>query len=158
MLDPKTESALDRMSELEKAVSRLYALYASRFPSHRGLWAALSAEETEHAEWIRDLAGKVRDGHLQVSAGRFKTKTVETALNSVEKHILDAESGKPSALDSLSAAVALESSLLEKDFFRIHVEDSAEMKSTLDRLAAATENHRAKIQQAWRAARSEAGL
>jgi ferritin len=158
MLNPQTESALNKMVELEKSISRLYALYAKRFPSHQSLWATLSEEETEHAEWLSSLAEQARDGDLHVAAGRFKTEAVKMALNSLEKHILEAERGNPSLMNSLSIAVTFETSLLEKDFFRIHVDDSAEMKSILDRLAAATENHRAKIQQAWRAARSEAGL
>ncbi len=158
MLAPRIESALNKMIELEKSISRLYAFYAKRFASHHGLWTTLSREETEHSDWLSSLAGRARDGNLRVAADRFKPEAVQMVLNSLAKHLLDAEKGNPSLLNCLSIAVTLETSLIEKDFFRIFDGDSAEMKSTLGRLAAATENHPMMIKQAWQAARSEAGL
>lgn len=153
MFTPQIESVLVKMAELEKAVSRLYELYAKRFPSHEGMWTALSKEETEHATWICKLTEHARQGKLDVDPNRFKAEAVQMVLDSLARHSDQAETGNPSLLSCLSIAVNLENALLEKDVFKIFESDSAEMKDVLNRLAGATGNHQRTIKQAWLAAK-----
>jgi hypothetical protein len=157
MPDAQIESALQKMIELESALSRLYALYAKRFPSRRGLWTTLSYEEFEHAARISKLAEQARKGEFEIPPGRFKPEAAQAILDSLAGRLAEAEAGVQPVLDCLSIAVNLESTLIEKDLFRIFPADPADLKESLQRLAAETQHHQMKIMQAWQEAAREAG-
>jgi hypothetical protein len=156
MLTPQIESALARMTELEKNVSRLYAAYSRRFPAYEGLWSTLSKEETEHSAWILELTEQARLGKVKIASSRFKAEAVQMALDSIAKHIAEAETGNPPLLHCLSIAMDLENALIEKEYFMVFEGDSVEIRDTLNRLAAATRNHHRMVRQAWLAMRQMA--
>ena len=158
MLTPQIESALNKMILLENSVSRLYTLYAERFPSHGGLWTILANEETEHADWITKLTEQARAGKMEIAANRFKAEAVQMMLNSLGTYMAEAGSGNPPLLKCLSISMTLETALIEKDFFRIFQTDSSELRTVMNRLTAATENHQRMVKQAWQKAREDAGI
>lgn len=145
------------MARLESEVGRLYEAYAGRFASHALFWRKLSNEEADHARLIRSLADRARLGEIIVDGSRFRKEAVEMVLNSLDRHIRDAESGKTDVVAAFSIASTLETSLLEKEFFRIFQGDTVEIRGLLDRLQKDTQNHRILIQSLWHSVRDGSG-
>ena len=148
MGDPKELVAL--LARHERAVSRLYAIYAGKFPAYSALFAELADQEEGHAELLEQLATLVEEGELCCLAARFKPMAVKTALHYVERQIEQArvDSFLP-ARQALSVARDLANSLIEAKWFEVLGDEPPQLRGALDQLARETAEHRHRVQQAW---------
>jgi hypothetical protein len=154
MVNPDTKLLIQKMTDLEESIGRLYSIYQDLFPAQKGFWGSLAAEEKDHAEWISKFAVMAKHSTITIRPERFKQDVIQTSLDLIGKEIEKARKGKLSLLEALSTAFHLENALIEKEFFKIVKADSDELKSVLGRLSLATENHRRWIEQVWSTAKS----
>ncbi|MEA2022209.1 MAG: hypothetical protein U9N08_07025 [Candidatus Caldatribacteriota bacterium] len=141
------------LAEHEKVISQLYKEYARKFPEQKDFWSKIAREEIEHASWIFKLRSQTEEGSLYFKEGRFKSEAIKTSLKYVKSQITKAQNKKISAKNALSIARDLESGLIEKKFFEIFESDCREIKQVLRDLAAATREHRNRIEKAWKETR-----
>ncbi|MEA1940107.1 MAG: hypothetical protein U9N03_05535 [Candidatus Caldatribacteriota bacterium] len=141
---------IELLAEHERVISQLYKEYARKFPEQNDFWSKIADEEIEHASWIFKLRSQVEKGSLYFKEGRFKTEAIKTSLEYLKSQITEVQNKKISAKNALSVARDLENGLIEKKFFEIFESDCREIKQVLRDLAAATREHRNRIEKAWK--------
>ena len=138
---------IELLAENEESIGRLYQVYAGRFPEYAEFWTSLAEEETRHPNWIHELVGKAHEGSTYVVTGRFKEQAIETFLGYLEREI--AKATTIPLIESLSTALYIEKSLIERKYFEVFDSDSAELTHLLEELRSATEQHIQKIEKLW---------
>jgi rubrerythrin len=138
---------IDMLTKHELAVSRFYKAYAEKFLDHKDFWEELAAEETEHAECIRELRSKMEDGHIYFNEGRFQTVAIARSLRYVEELLDKIPQPDFSLINALSAAVHIEDAMIENKYFELFEGDSAALREVMRLLSDATNNHRNRVRQ-----------
>ena len=151
------DAAMELLAQNEESLSRLYQVYASRFPEHKELWAGLAGEEQNHAGWIHRFDEKVRAGQ-GINKNRFKAAAVRTFMNHTEEEIVKAKKPDYQSINALSVAYYIEESLIERKYFEVFEGDSTELKKLLQDLAEATKTHAMKIKTAWDEEKKRRGI
>ena len=142
-------NAIGLLAKNEESIGRLYQVYAERFPEYNEFWMSLALEETQHSNWIHELVEKVRDGSAYIIKGRFKEQAIKTFLGYLEREIAKAKATTIPLIESLSTALYIEKSLIERKYFEVFDSDSAELTHLLGDLRSATERHIQKIKKLW---------
>jgi rubrerythrin len=149
MNDPeKQKKTIEMLAGHERAIGRLYKVYAEKFPYYEDFWLAFSGEETQHANWINELQSKIEEGSIHFNQDRFQIPAIQHSLNYAQKMLAKAQESDLDLISALSTASSIEDALIENRFFEIFEADSAQLKETLRRLAEATEDHRRRILRA----------
>lgn len=147
-LDPK--QLIELLAQHERAIGRLYSLYASNLPAYRTLFEDLSRQEEGHAQLLEELGTAVSRGELCCLVDRFNPMAVRTALAYVGEQIEQCRADSYiSPKQALSVARDMENSLLESRWFEVFEGDAPKLKETLERLARETKEHRQLVQAAW---------
>jgi hypothetical protein len=126
---------------MEEGLSQLYKIFSQCFPEMRDFWTILSAEEAAHAEWVRILEAKVREGEAQFSDRGASLDLLLVEVRKLEQRIGAVEEKSCSLMDALSMAKEFESSMIERDFFKYFEGESKQVEDTLSRLSAQTREH-----------------
>ena len=145
---PYEGSIVNLLAEHEVAVGRLYRTYAGKFPQCRDFWASLADEEDQHAKWLQRLLVRVEEGLGCVRPDRFDSSAVRASIQRIEQMIKQAERPDFSRAEALSAALALEETLLECKYFEVFEGTAAEVVQVQYFLAGALEDHCRRIQEA----------
>ncbi len=140
---------IEAMAKNEEAISRLYQAYADRLPAQKAFWSSLAADETSHANWIRGLQAKMKEGSLTVNRDRFKVQPVRGFSAYLERELTTAQEPGMSPINALSVALYVEESMIEQRFFEVLVADAPELKRVLADLATATKSHLEKVRDEW---------
>ena len=140
---------IEAMAKNEEAVSRLYQAYSERFPDQKAFWSSLASEETTHAEWIRSLQTKAREGSVFFARDRFKMQPVRGFSAYLERELATARQPGMSPINALSVAVYIEESIIDQRFFEVSAADNPELKRILNDLATATRSHLEKVREEW---------
>ena len=149
--------ALDLLIEHEKVIGRLYAAYAERFPQDREFWLSLSQEEDHHAECIESLRPRIESDPSGMIVARFPTPAIEHSIAYVNRLIDQAEHPGLTRVKAFSAAMDIETALLENKYFEVFASDNPPLRRTLEALEQGTRAHLQKVRQFWGiAARSKA--
>lgn len=147
-LDPK--QLIELLAQHERAVGRLYSIYASNLPAYKTLFEELSEQEEGHAQMLEELGASVSEGELCCLADRFNPMAVKTALGYVGEQIEQCRADSNiSPRQALSVARDMENSLIESKWFEVFEGDAPKLKETLERLARETNKHRQLVQVAW---------
>ena len=147
-LDPK--QLVELLAQHERAIGRLYSLYASNIPAYKRLFDDLSAQEEGHAQLLEELCTAVSEGELCCLVDRFNPMAVRTALAYVEQQIEQCRVDSHIApKQALSVARDMENSLIESRWFEVFDGDAPRLKETLEQLARETNKHRQLVQAAW---------
>lgn len=141
--------SLDLLREHERAIGRLYAAYAGRFPEEREFWLGLSREEDQHAKWLDSLQSRVDEDPSSLVADRFPTAAIELSLAYVNRLTGNADSSDLTRVNALSVAVDLERALLEHKYFEVFTTNDPHIKRTLQMLEQSTQTHLRKVQHLW---------
>lgn len=124
------------MIQYEQCFARLYAKYAKLYRNSQ-FWQKLSAEEEDHAIWLKTLASS--PAVLSVSKSFLSATSLEMLIETVEKEI---EIAGSSTVDSaLKLALKYEHSFAEHHFFEVFTFDSYQVREVMEKLAAQTTNH-----------------
>ena len=140
---------LDMLAEHELALERLYEVYAEKLPAWSHFWSELAAEESEHEQMIRVLKAKVEQGAIVCHPGRFSVEALKNSLDYVRGELARARALPIQLSEALSTARDVEEALIERHFFDVFEDDSAELAKTLQTLAAHTSAHRSRTLEAW---------
>ena len=149
--------AVDLLKEHELAIGRLYQAYARRFPDQQEFWTNLSQDEQQHAQWLAVLRREVERSPSSLIVDRFPAAAIEHSLRYVNTLIDGAGRSDLTAVNALSNALHLEEALLENRYFEVFCTDSAEIGSTLARLAHATRSHFEQVRHALQRSRPTGG-
>lgn len=140
---------IEAMAKNEEAVSRLYKVYAGKFPAQEAFWSGLAADETTHAGWLRGLLAKMREGSLSINRDRFKLQPVRAFSGYLERELATANEPGMSPINALSTALYIEESIIEQPYFEVFAPDAPELKRILVDLGAATKGHLEKVRDEW---------
>jgi thiol peroxidase len=141
---------LKTMVRNEEATSRLYKLFAEKFPQLKDFWTKLVDEEVDHAAHLAEFYKKVETGEMVLDEGRFSMLAVEAFAEHM-KRILEYIAGKDiTARDALEMALDVEETFLEKSFFEVIETDSPDVEGLLNTLSVSTEQHRERIKEKLR--------
>ena len=132
---------LGALAEHERAISRLYQAYSSRFDEHAEFWAGLSQEELKHAACLNKLRTLLQEDTGVVIVERFSVDAIRFSINYIDELIECASRPDFEFINALSLAITLEEALLEKNFFEVFSGDSQEVQEALEFLANETERH-----------------
>ena len=66
MLKDYQITLLELLEQLEGEISRLYDLFAVKFPAYRTLWLQMRDEEIKHADTIHQLNIHAREGSVML--------------------------------------------------------------------------------------------
>lgn len=135
--------------ENEEGLRNLYLAYAKKFPTHEEFWSGLAVDESGHADWIRGLAGQLREGRLHIEPGRFRRAAIASFIRYVKDELTKVQNEEIPPMAALSIALSAEQSMIESRFFEVFDTDSAELKHVLDNIAAATEEHIKRVEEYW---------
>ena len=130
---------IELLAKNEESIGRLYQVYAERFPEYAEFWASLAVEETQHSNWIHELVEKAHEGSAYVVTGRFKEQAIETFLGYLEREIAKAKATTIPLIESLSTALYIEKSIIERKYFEVFDSDQTELTHLLGDLRSATE-------------------
>ena len=140
---------LELLAKNEEEIGELYKLYARVLPKYKDLWLELSAEEMNHASWIRDFAEGTEKGTLVINQKRFPAATFNTyheylhgAMEKAAKHGIE-------PIQAFTAALYIEKSLIELKFFEVIDTGPEDFDKVALRLSEATRGHVKKIEEYW---------
>ena len=134
--------------ENEETIGELYSAYGDKFLHYKDFWYKLSAEEIEHANWIRRLRNKIGGGFIYFNEGRFKIEAIQLFLKYTREKISEAKNQEITILNALAIGLDMENSILEKKYFEIFEGDSVELKNIFLSLATATKEHKKILKEA----------
>lgn len=140
---------IEAMARNEEAVSRLYEVYAEKFPAQKAFWSGLAADETTHAAWIRSLQAKMKEGALAINRDRFKIQPVRAFSAYLEREVATAREPGMSPINALSVALYIEESIIEQRYFEVFTADAPELKRVLSDLAVSTKGHLERVREEW---------
>jgi len=149
-----SETVCEMLAQNEERLSKLYGVYAEKFPKYRNLWNGLAEEETEHAAWIRKLALWVKEGGIDINAERFNISAIRTFSNYIDKELTNAKTSNVSSINALVIASYIEDSIIEHNYFEVFEGDSLELRNTLIDLANETNKHRNIVKGALKEAKA----
>ncbi len=147
-------SLLPLLMEHEEEVGRLYEAFASGLPEHEALWRKLAGDERRHATALGHLrADPGIEVSWQVEAG-IRPAAVRSSIEYVRSQRQKAQTGGLDSLRALAVAADLENALIERQFSRVTVSASGEVRRVLEMLAAETMEHRDELEHALAAERA----
>ena len=141
---------LGALKDHELALADLYNVYAEAFPECKDLWAELSREEIQHADWLDTLQDRIEDSSEDFVVERFPIAAIEHSIGYVQQLAARAHRPDFTLINALSTALQLEKALLENKYFEVLEGDSEKTRHTLDLLAQSTRIHYEKLHTAWR--------
>jgi len=140
--------AIEGLARIEETLSKIYRLFAERFPADRELWSLMAQEETTHAEWVRDLSNHLEDGSVSVNEDKVGEGGIQLFLAYAEDRFKEAQSERLPFRHALDMALDLESSLLERNLYQVFKTDSADMEQTLKDMELQIHEHTERIRKA----------
>ncbi|MBN1509376.1 MAG: hypothetical protein JW955_21195 [Sedimentisphaerales bacterium] len=141
---------VDVLKKHERAIGRLYAAYARRFPKDSDFWLSLSEEEEQHARWIESLQARLEQEPGGRVVKRFPIAAIHHSIRYIDELIDGTNRVDLTPIKALSSALDVERALLENRYFEVFESDSPEVQHLLTSLAQGTKAHIEKIQEAWR--------
>ena len=138
---------VDMLADIEERVSRLYEIYAQKYPKYRDLWNDLVKEEEGHARLIRDLKRHVEKGTLRFNSDRCNKRAVGLVLDYVGERFNKARTREIDMRDAFFSALQIEKNVLEKDFCSFFEGESEELKKACATITDETSQHRNKIKE-----------
>ncbi len=156
--EDKQLGILEKMASNEELLSELYQSFAKKFKTHTEFWQHLAYEEVDHADWIRDLSNKIREGSVLYNQDSLMVTGIEYFTDQVRESMKEMDNKNFKLINAISISRILESSLLENKCFEIVKSNSPELEDLLNRLKKATQDHLHQVEEEWKKLRREEGL
>ena len=131
--------------EQEELIGALYKVYQKLFPELDAFWGPLAEAEYRHAALLQQLAGRIDSVTLFFDPGNFNTVGLRTSCEHVRKQIQFASTQPITLLRTLATAMDLETSLIEKEFFRVATPETPAGRMEFQTLLMETQEHRGRI-------------
>lgn len=149
-----SDPTIDLMIQHELALKDLYHSCAETWPDQHELWHSLAKEEQDHAKLLRDFKSLIQLGQIRFDAGRFKPRAIENSNDYIREQTERVGTGQLSLRQAMSIATDLEQAMLDNGFFQLLSTDHPRTRSTLERLAGQTINHRQRLEVALAAVKA----
>ena len=147
-MEPQQIQIIDLMAQNETVLSDLYKNFSEKYPETAEFWLNLANDELTHGRWLKSLIPEINRGNLSFQESRFNQKMVFDFLQGVRESLKKAErQERMPLLEALALSLAIEKSMLEKDFFKAVETDQLALKEVLLNLAQATVKHVQKIEE-----------
>ncbi len=144
----KQNEAIELLAKNEEAMSRLYKIFAKKFPDFHDFWSGLADDESDHYNKILMFHSKIKEGSARFVEGRFSDKDIQVLLEATNVALAQVEDAEMPLKDALLLAFYMEKSLIERNFFEVFTTDSPELKQLLADLETETKRHRGKLEEA----------
>jgi len=141
---------LEKLAELEEATRDLYRAYANKLSDFESFWLDIAADEAKHSGWIRALQPLVENGTVDFDGDRFNVSPILSFTEYVNEEWAAAQQHGIPLIKAISIALDIEKAFLEKKLFDVVAGDSLELERVLNKLAAATREHRDMLHKVWR--------
>ena len=139
---------IEMIARKEETLCQLYETYSDKFQDHRDFWLDIAAEETQHANWIRELRSLVEEGTVDFKEDRFNKEAIQTFIEYLERELTKAREQEMSLINALSTALYIEEALLERKFFVVYETDVLQLKRILLDIATSVEGHVQRVREA----------
>jgi len=137
---------IDEIRLHELALANMYNQFAKSHPDYTQFWSKLADEESRHAKLIESLGRHYRNGHIDLSEFKLNLQAIKTSITHLEKQTQASKNGNLSLLNSLSIALDIEKSMIDKKFFAIFDLDGAKQAQIRSGLEKETLKHRHKLE------------
>jgi|GEM_PF-1157581 len=132
---------IDGLVTCESMVAGLYRTYATLFPESMAFWSEIAHEEESHARLLQGLHAYLDQGYTFFNIGQFNQKSIHPVRKEIEGFSQSAKAGKATPRDAFSAALTIESSLLDARFYSTVTSSSPNYQRVADVLSKSTERH-----------------
>lgn len=146
----KQRNIIDLLIEHEKAVSRLYDAYASKFGIFHEFWTGLVVDELKHAEQIRQLGIGMEQRTIVHDSSKLILPAVQMSIDYVKKKHKDTKNADVSFINALSVALSIEKSIIDGGFFDTFKGITKDAKQLVQDLKQGVKVHYEKIDKMWR--------
>jgi len=147
---PYQEQILHQYQTQETLLSKLYSVFAGKFPEYKEFWERLSLEEDKHALLVEKLSQAAMKGLVLFDEGKIKTFALDTFIKRLETLIAKAEKGEIKARPAFTFAADYETSLIEKNIFTRFEALSEKSKNVLRLLNSETLEHIERVKKMQR--------
>jgi len=135
---------IEHLATHEEMVAKLYQRYSKILTDNPQLWSKLSAEEIQHAKWLRRLKQRVQNGAGAIDCSKFKAEEIESSIKNIQSLIDQSDQNPPDMAHALKTALKIEESILENKYFEIFSGDE-DFTHVLYLLEQETADHRQRI-------------
>jgi hypothetical protein len=139
---------LESLATCEAKIGELYAAYESHFPDMGNFWNKLAKEERKHAALIEEVRSDLEDGIIMQGMGHFTVKEVQTLIDYVQDGITELQSSRTTAVQAVSIALSIESSVIDSHFFDFAKSNGSAFQRVAQQLAHETQEHIKMVQEA----------
>lgn len=140
-LNPNKEKIIQQLITQEKLLSKLYAIFADKFPTHADFWTKLSREEENHARLVEKLRQAEQKGLVFFEEGKINIYSLKTFIDNLEKLVQKLEESELTLRSAYAYAVDYETALIEQNVFTHFVPGNAKVKNALKILQSETLKH-----------------
>ena len=140
---------IELLAQHEEVIAKLYAVYAERFLDYEQFFLGLVEDEGKHAQWIRAIKDKFRDGSVIVNENRFPMEMIEESIKTINNLIAKAEELDLTLEEALHSATKIEKGMIDRHFFEAFEGDPSALKTLLTSLRTGTEHHYQIAYEAW---------
>ena len=140
-LNPNQEKIIQQLIAQERLLSKLYAVFANKFPTHANFWTQLSQEEENHARLIEKLRQAEQKGLIFFEESKINIHSLKLFIDNLEKLIKKVGESELTLRSACTYAVDYETALIEKNVFTHFVPANAKVKNTLNILQSETLKH-----------------
>ena len=139
------------MYSLEIALSRLYALFAFKFPEEAPFWKKLSNDEIVHGDNIKRIVKLVAENDVVYEIGKsFSSKAGIALIENIKLYISDVNENFVSKEKSFNIGIELEKYLIEANYMDFLITDNKEYNDFIKVVAQETIQHKAFIEKKLR--------
>ena len=140
-LNPNQEKVIQQLVAQERLLSKLYAVFADKFPTYADFWTKLSREEEEHAKLIEKLRQAEQKGLVFFEESKINIYSLKTFVDNLEKLVQKVEESELTLQSACAYAVDYETALIEQNVFTHFAPANAKVKNTLKILQSETLKH-----------------
>ncbi|MDP3283525.1 MAG: hypothetical protein Q8M56_03780 [Desulfobacterales bacterium] len=144
-LKPYQEKIIQQMIDQERLLSKIYALFAEKFPQYIEFWMELSREEEHHAVLIEKLREAEKKGLVFFDEGKTRTYTLTVFITYLEDQYQRALQKECGIASAFSCALDLEQALIEKEAFSRFDSLNEKTSDVMNKLKFETKKHIEKI-------------
>lgn len=140
---------IELLAQHEEVIGKLYAFYAERFLDYEQFFLGLVEDEGKHAQWIRAVKDKVKEGSVIVNENRFPVETIQESIKDINNLITKAEELDVTLEEALHTTTKIEKGMIDRHFFEAFEGDPSALKNLLTSLRTGTEHHYQIAYEAW---------
>jgi len=132
---------IDALAGCENNIGLLYEKYASRFPEMKQQWSSLSKAEKMHANLLKTMHRILDKGSVFYNLGKFSDVAIQPMITIINSALKEADAPDLTSDDAITAALKIESSIMDAHFYDIVASDAPEFRIIAERLSGETKQH-----------------